>query len=354
MTEIYNRYYHSNLKQNFLCLFFYANMKISPLNISFKGYDAAPLKSVFLEKATCSPIISEMQQIAKAEDFRICMATDFLKWAQDDKTIIERDNKPHLIGNVRVDEGFMHDLKRTYSISASYAKTFVTGGNSFIGKYPNGEKWLLIGADEIRPKKTKTDIAKEYGIDEKNIFTIPQQYYHLDMFIRPIGYPYVLVNNPKLVKQKINKMDMRKFPYDHIQLRNNFNDFERKRVSSEYSSCDETIKALKEAGFIPIEVAGVFGSEINFLNAIVNKHQNGSISYITNSTACSNTLISQLEQDFEKELREKVSNLDKVYFISGDTEKGKSLLNYMMYNLSNKGGGLHCMSLEEPAFDKWV
>ena len=149
-------------------------------------------------------------------------------------------------------------------------------------------------------------------------------------------------------------MDMRKFPYDHIQLRNNFNDFERKRVSSEYSSCDETIKALKEAGFIPIEVAGVFGSEINFLNAIVNKHQNGSISYITNSTACSNTLISQLEQDFEKELREKVSNLDKVYFISGDTEKGKSLLNYMMYNLSNKGGGLHCMSLEEPAFDKWV
>ena len=45
-------------------------------------------------------------------------------------------------------------------------------------------------------------------------------------------------------------------------------DFYRKE--SGYTSSEDTIKALKKAGFKPIEVAGVFGNGINFLNAIVN------------------------------------------------------------------------------------
>ena len=73
------------------------------MNISFKGYDAVPLKSVYIEKVTSPPIKSEMKRIAALEGFKLRMATDCLKWAQDDKTIIQRNGQPHLIGNVRVD-----------------------------------------------------------------------------------------------------------------------------------------------------------------------------------------------------------------------------------------------------------
>ncbi|MBQ8887747.1 MAG: hypothetical protein IJY61_08615 [Candidatus Gastranaerophilales bacterium] len=328
-------------------------MKTIPTKISFKGYDAVPLKSVFIEKATCSPIREEMKKISKSENFDLKLATDYLKWAQDDKTIIERNDRPHLIGNLRLDEGFMHDIEKMHGIPSSYAKTFVTGGNSFIGKYPSGRKWLLIGEDEVRPKKTKADISKEYGIDEKNIFTIPQQYYHLDMFIRPIGYPYVLVDSPTLVKKKLDRMSFSKSPYEAIQLRSSFNQFERQRKDSGYSSCEDTVKALKKAGFKPIEIAGVFGSGINFLNAIINKHQDGTISYITNSTTCDSPFISQIQDDFEKELRQKVPNVRDIYFISGEDEVDSYNKNYMMNNLQSRGGGIHCMSLEEPNFEIW-
>lgn len=36
-------------------------MKISPCNINFKGYDAAPLKNIYLEEGYCGPFKSEMQ-----------------------------------------------------------------------------------------------------------------------------------------------------------------------------------------------------------------------------------------------------------------------------------------------------
>ena len=324
------------------------------MKISFKGYDAAPLKNVFVERYSSTPIRREMEDIAKNENFNIGYLSDYLKWAQDDKSFIERNGKTHLVGNLRVDEDFMEDLDRIYGISSSYAKTFVTGGNSFIGKYPNGEKWMLIGEDEVRPQKTKADISKEYGIDEKNIFTIPQQYYHLDMFMRPIGYPYVLVDSPTLVKKKLDRMSYLKSPYETIQLRSSFNQFERQRQKSGYSSSSDTIETLKKAGFKPIEVAGVFGSGINFLNAIVNKHQDGTISYITNSTACESQFISQIEKDFEKELREKVENIRDVYFVSGKNEVADYDQNYVMNNLFSRGGGIHCMSLEEPNFEMWI
>ena len=332
---------------------FKIDMDMKSINISFKGYDAAPLKRVFIERCTSAPIKHEMEQISQREGFELCFATDYLKWAQDDKTIIERENRPHLISNLRCDKGFMDDLNRTYRITSSYAKTFVTGGNSFIGKLPNGEKWMLIGEDEIHPNKSKADIAKEYGIKEENIHTIPQQNYHLDMFIRPIGYPYVLVDNPKLVEKKFKSMDMIKYTYDYIQLKNGFEDYERKRKFKGYSSAEETIEALKQAGFKPIEVAGVFGNGINFLNAIVNKHNNGQISYITNSSFCGSVFLSKIEEYFKQELKEKVENIDRIYFVSGDLAQAEYSSNYMMNNLLKGGGGIHCLSLEEPNFEMW-
>ena len=72
-------------------------------NTNFKGYAAAPLKAVYIEKSTSSPIDEEMRQIAKKENFELRYAYDFSRWTQDDKTIIEDNGKPVIVGNLRVD-----------------------------------------------------------------------------------------------------------------------------------------------------------------------------------------------------------------------------------------------------------
>ena len=131
-----------------------------------------------------------------------------------------------------------------------------------------------------------------------------------------------------------------------------FNSEELKR-SMKYASHTKTVEALKKAGFIPIEIAGVYSRGINFMNAIVNSHPDGTISYITNSTSCKNPFISKLQEEFEADLRKKVPNIDKVYFVSGQKNIQTENLNYMMYNLNKRGGGLHCMTLEEVDFNAW-
>ena len=328
-------------------------MKLNSPTINFKGYAAAPLKAVFLESSTCEPIEKEMKQIAKQEGFEIRYAYDYIKWAQDFKTIIEQGKTPYVIGNCRVDEGFYENIEKMYGIKKLETKTFCTGGNSFIGKYPNGEKWMLVGEDEIRKNKTKKDIAKQYGIKEENIFSVPQQNFHIDMFLRPLEYPYILVDDPKLVERQIDRLERAGHLYDYINLRRNFKYYTQSQQQN-WACANETIKALVKAGFKPIRIAGVYNAGINFMNAIVNKHEDGTISYITNSTKCENEFISNIQKAFEEELREKAPNIDKVYFVCGNKDYITYDSNYIMDDLGIRNGGIHCMTLEEPNFSTWI
>lgn len=325
------------------------NINFSPIN--FKGYDAAPLKAIHVDSWTSKPIKSELKEIAAAEDFSIHSALDYYKWAQDMKMLIEKDGKAFCVANNRTDLNYLNEIERKYGIQGKVNDLIATGGNTFIGKYPNGEKWMMVGYDELR---TKSDdyLAQEYGVKKENIIAIPQQYYHLDMFMRPIGYPYVLVDNPELSRRKLEKMDIMEGVYDYLTLTKNFKDYESARTKN-YDSHKSVIKALEQAGFVPIEVAGVMGSGINFMNAIVNQHQDGTISYITNSTKCESPFISKIEKSFEEELRQKVPNIDKVYFVQGMKEFRTNDANYLMDNLAVCGGGIHCMTMEEPDFEVW-
>ena len=293
-----------------------------------------------------------MSQIAQQENFELREGLDYIKWAQDFKTIIEQHGQKVVVVNERVDENYLDEMKYKYGIYPKRSGYIATGGNSFIGKFPNGEKWMMVGDDELYTKSYKY-LSELYGIKEENIIHIPQQNYHLDMFMRPIGYPFVLIDDPELSRKKLATMDMKLGSYDYIKMNQSFNDFEKFR-QKDYASHKNAIKALENAGFIPIKIAGVFGSGINFMNAIVNQHPNGSISYITNSSKCDSPFVSKLEQEFEQELRSKVSNIDRVYFIKGNEEYFDPRLNYMSYHLENKGGGIHCMSLEEPDFEAWA
>ena len=327
-------------------------MKINSSYQNFKGYDALPLKALHLEESTSDPIRTEMENIAQQEGYQICYGLDYYKWAQDFKTIIEEYSKPTLIVNDRVDENFLDEMKYKYRIYGRYRDRIVTGGNSFIGKLPNGEKWMMLGEDELNTK-TFEYISREYGIKKENIYPIPQQNYHIDMFLRPIGYPYVLVDNPELTREKFAKMNWLEAPYEYLTLKQKFEKFEQER-SEHYYSAQDVSRALKKAGFIPIEIAGVFGSGINFMNAIINKHPDNKISYITNSSRCESDFISAFEKEFEKDLRQKIPNLDKVYFVQGEGECDPRTSNYLMDNLAYRGGGIHCMSLEEPDFKAWA
>ncbi len=319
-------------------------------NISFKGYDAAPIKNIYLDESYCSNIEQEMRNICRQEDINIRKIHDGKKWTQDDKSIIEINRKPYLIGNNDILSCLIYEMKNKYNIFGGKTSVFLTGGNTFIGKYPNGEKWLITG-EKLNDEK-KQDIASLYKIKAENIHQIPKPDFHIDLGIRPIGYPDILVNDPELALKKLDEIDDGSKEFKEV--RQTFLAYKH-GASFTYASADEICNALKNLGFNPIRIAGVFYNGINFMNGIVNKHPDGSISYITNSSECCNNTYNKLEQVFEDELRKKVPNLENVYFVRGEkTLNYDYKTNYMMDSLKYDHGGIHCMTMEEPDFSIWA
>ena len=326
-------------------------MRINFHTQNFKGYDALPLKAIHYEKSPFTDTFDdEMRLIAQKEGFEIKSAKGSCKWLQDNVTFIEQDKTPFMLTrDSSVVDNFVINSKK-YNIPQTYSLNYAIGGNSFIGKTPSGERWMLVGEDEI-DRIGKPAIAKTYDIKMKNIYSIPQQNYHLDMFLRPIGYPFVLVDNPALVKKKLSQMECDGSRSELITLQKDFYDYENNR-QRDFASHNKVMKALKNAGFIPIEIAGVYGNNINFMNAIVNKRASGAISYITNSSVCKSPFISRIEEEFKADLMQKVPYCNRVYFVSGPIEENGE--NYLMFQLGTFGGGLHCMTSEEPNFDVWA
>ncbi len=328
-------------------------MKLGVQSLNFKGYDAAPLKRIYLEEAFCDSFVDEMKQIASKEGFEIKTAYDDDQWIQDDKTIIEKEGRPYLIANNEVSDYFMDEFKKE-GIEGSKTCAFLSGGDTFIGKYPNGEKWILTGA--MPPFKSfANSVSQTYGIDKKNIYTLPKQNYHLDTFVRPVGYPYVLVNDFSLVDKNIDKLNNYSDEFEEFKLK--YETFKSDLQKKGYmTDVNYICKTLENLGFVPIKIAGVYGAEINFMNAIVNKHSDNTLSYITNSSISpANKFYSKAQYIFEEELKQKVPEISKTYFVKGKEKESASLsaqyYNYMMRTLKHQGGGIHCMSLEEPNFE---
>lgn len=321
-------------------------------NISFKGYDAAPLKRIYLDANTCSPFKKEMQAVGMQENIEIAPLPSRKRWIQDMKTVIERNNQSLMLANTCPDPTFFEPLKQNYGLNKEGTYHFQEGGNSFIGKYPNGEKWMIIGADAERYANTDL-IAQAYGIKSENIHFIPQQDYHLDLTMRPIGYPYILVDDPELTKKHIKTLE-KEFNSTELQYVKETLEKGSLGYRGMYESCDTVVKELENLGFKPIRIAGVYSNEINFMNAIVNKHKDGKISYITNSSKCDSPLKCKIQELFEEDLKKAVPNLDEVYFIAGEGPKGKPQINHLMDILNRQAGGLHCMTVEEPNFKTWA
>ncbi len=319
---------------------------------SFKGYDAAPLRNIYIDFAHGFPIREEMQDICKKENISLRKVFDGFEWAQDNKCIIHNNGKTYMIGAGNLSDDCINIMEGKYGIPGRWEPGFLTGGNTFIGKFPNGEKWLITGQgiyhDNIK------NISKCYGIKEENIHQIPKPDFHIDLGIRPIGYPDILVNDPEIAEQNLEKLNDGSKEFE--ELRNTFKAY-KEGASITYASTDEICHALEKIGFNPIRVGGVYYNGINFMNAIVNKHPDGTMGYITNSSECKNHIYTKLQKVFEDEIRAKVPAITDFYFVQGirrSPYRTQIEKTHMLDSLKFYHGGIHCMSLEEPDFDKWA
>ncbi len=321
---------------------------------AFKGYDAVPLKALHIDTRR-GKVEDELREIAKKENFEIKPSKYNESFNQDFKAILQKDDAPFLTmqGNEEFDGPNLSDISKQYGMPVNFlpmfdrSTGFISGGNFYTGKTPKGEKWILIGAMDRNIDKNK--ISELYDIKKENIHFITQQDYHLDFSIRPIGYPYVLINHPgraRRYQEEITGKPAQKTEFDE-------------RLMESYKN---TLIELKQAGFYPIPISGVYPEGINFLNAVVNLHDDGTISYITNSSDCDDDIKIKYQKKFEKELREKLGKLGEkmpdapklrdVYFVKGEVCDDIGW-NEMIENIIEGAGGIHCMTLEEPNFEIW-
>ena len=342
-------------------------MQIRPIQSqSFKGYDACPIKRLYMqgiEYENQKDIFDEVREIGEIEGIDVLVFNNpgftrevkefcptYHPWTQDDKSFVQDKGRTKMVIVETLDAlesmalgNFLDDL----GYKNEHNKTFLVGGNSFIGKKKDGEKYILIGKNEFDANVLR-EVSKDYDVKFNNIYTISQPNFHIDMALRPIGHPYILVNDEDIVKQKTKKYGRKlyhltkKFYKEHYKPEGN---------EEKYATPDQTVKELKRRGFIPIRIGGVYTSGINYMNAIVNKHPDGTITYITNSAR--NSEFPELDYIFERELRQKVPNIKDVYFVSGKRSINNPKMNTMMSYLANKNGGIHCMTLEEPNFEAW-
>lgn len=402
----------------------YNNNKIKPRkqSISFNGYAACPLKSLYLqatEDYKSLETAKEVQQIGLKENFDVfiqvgdkvlppdkfqfrpkqTLPSDTLCWSQDNKIIAEGTNgekdtvlinsiEPHIVETAATE---------TFATSMGFPhkklKSALEGGNCYIGKNNKGESYAIIGKDnlidtakkialdEIHTKvscyndlniketpyinnekkyqqKAMLQIAQELNIDPKNICYLSQPDFHIDMEMRPLNYPVVLVNDYNLSIELLKKAtDEATDPTVKEQLDEliYYTNSKKKDLASKYTDTDTIVKELESQGFKPVRVPGIFYGGTNFVNAIVNQKTNGDLIYITNKS-CWHKFKGNLEGPnlndlFEKVLKEKVPQIKQVYFVSGPEGKRS---NYISDNLNDdQGGGIHCMVSEHPDFDLW-
>ena len=323
---------------------------------------------------------------------------DYELWSQDNKTIMHKDGKTTVISGLympQTEQNAAISLSRLLSAEHVEAEAFLEGGNFFIGKKPDGKNYLIIGYKDIHysamhyylkdklgkvNKDDMNDFIEKLSLKDENDYTIAsydefdeefakwgkialkkiidifevekqdvvvlsQGQYHNDLAIRPLNYPYVLVNDEKMSVANLQKLRLN-FKF-HIGAKKFIYDLEKKLYEQEksYSSCDEICKELEEAGFIPIRIGGGYGLHtINFINSIV--HQNGDdLIYITNSAQSGNKYYGYLQDLFEKDLKTKCPQIAKIYFVKGAVTNNKS--NIVLEYLKQFKGGIHCLCCEE-------
>ena len=202
-------------------------MVSSSLNLSFKGYDAASLKSIRFSDYFIKPYAFELQTVCDSENINFKPIENAPQWFQDSEVILEGEGKPRLVASSEIDiKEHIDSIKAQKLYNAEFSEHYIKGGDVFLGKYPNGEYWMLTG-NEGAYNEHLDEISKLYNVKSENIHFIPNQNFHLDMYIRPIGYPYILVNDDKLCTKHLNSIQGKKS--DIKDFRAQYEEYNKKR-----------------------------------------------------------------------------------------------------------------------------
>lgn len=367
-------------------------------NVSFKGYDAIPLKALYMQgikKPGEINIFREMKSIAQKEGIDLFLNQDgreisknYAKrtmhsrpitiWGQDKKAFIKNGNEKRVLWSANEPLMSTSDLGELNDFNIESKNYIPRGGEYYLGYDNSDEKWMIINSQTISNKKsegkndnmpTVSQLLDLFDIKSEKLYILSFQNDDLDECIRPIGFPYVLVNdyneclkNLELIKQEFPKSSE---PYSEMKK------FLAQKLKEEnlpyMHSCEDNCKKLKEFGFKPIKIGGRYLDDINYMNAIAMQNKSGNISYITNSTRKSYPELEFLEKLFKEQLKEKIPKIENIYFVSGGKradkkgfldslsflyEKGLKRRNTIMDILANRLGGIHCMTAEIPDFTK--
>ena len=322
-------------------------------------------------------------------------------WGQDNKMFIDTKDGVKIIYPKIFYTGSNDEAKKLgklTNVPLQESELIIEGGNIFIGKKDNGDNYLIIGKDTLSSsavfqflkeknvqnlddKKLRkflncgsvfkstpifsdvvhvseymrdkeywedftTDIfCNEFDVKKENFHILSQPNYHLDLAIKPLEYPFVLVNDDEMMKKNLKEFE-EKFDCSDKLLKNLKK--HQKFVERNYANSSVIKKQLEAQGFVPIMVSGAIGNhKVNFLNSIVNKRNDG-ISYITNSVECKDKRFEFFQDKFEKDIMQKYPAIDRFYYVDGAMcEDGQNLA---MKYLSEFRGGIHCLCAEEPDF----
>lgn len=382
-------------------------MKINSIhNTSFKGYDARPIKNLYMRRSSLcgqQELYKELYNIGQDVGFGVVMEyangkvaknpneliigyeTKCLdSWAQDDKFIVCDKGKPSILYSKEYkglnNNKYVKNFANITKMKTKPSRNFY-GGNVFFGTKSDGENYLLMGENEIfeymkesfsdveNAKKAIADFidenpsddetkearkkldevigeyAEDFNVRKENIFILRQPNFHLDMAIRPLKYPYVVVNDFLETDKVMKNAGMPE------SILNEYKEYQIRSVVSDYVTGEQTSKELERYGFVPIRIAGAYTTSVNFMNAIVHEKDDGTLCYITNSSKGENKNYEQLQDNFEKQIKEKCEGVEDVRFVTG---KDISFDNNIMAILKSFSGGVHCLTLEEPRFDKVV
>lgn len=357
---------------------------------SFKGHSAASLKALYLQSSTSNfrfygkvlEAATELSSIGKKEGFDVFIHSNGVLynrtqsrkrppifeqssiWMQDCNIILPNNKLGILMEN---DYGRIVESNNLSSaIKKDSKKIFfkIQGGNSFTGKKNNGEHYILIGDNSIianelgsakfiqkwenadveqkrvLSQKAREQLAQETGIKASNIYFAPQSKtnkmgavdFHIDMVVRPLEYPYILVNDPKLViseyKKRVTNAEQSEFILENL---------EREQNNFVIAPAEKLVQELSEQGFKPIRVPGVFWRKTtNFMNSIVHKRQDGGLVYITNHSYAYDDM--DYNKIFRDYIKKNVPEIKKIFFVKN-------------HLLEEGTGGIHCMTMEEPVMD---
>ena len=346
-------------------------MKITNSDISFKGYDARPIKYLVMRDTNLlktKPVAKELEEIGKKHGFKVLFeGYDILDKVPSDNfnskmTFTWMQDIIYFLKDKILTSDFIHS--RNFSnylkqpIENIPLKNFVKGGNLYFIKSGEKEK-IIVG---------KNDCIKAMKLFKRNEITqIPQADFHIDLFIRPLKDGKILVADDKMTlkilqnaqKNLAKEMDT---STDEVLLKLDYLIDGMKNVIKTGKSTHSVIKKLQKEGYTPIRVPGRIVRDdqtgnlkniLNFMNAIVHEAPNGDLIYITNHTSLVEGLYldKKIAQKVGLDMTEQFKNAVKkhikpenIYFVKG----GKNSEEDIEFILRSQDGGIHCLTAEIP------